>query len=441
MKAGHPDTVMRLKRHLESRAISLKPATKRIGVDAWFPYYAGYSSNFVRESLLGLGVKPGWAVLDPWNGSGTTTAVADTLGCDALGFDINPVAAIVAAARLTRGADAGHSAGLAAELIAVAKRKEAIVASHDPLLSWLSPRVTRRFRSVEGAVLSLLGSKAGVRVNLQTQTPPPFASFFLLCLIRTAKGFARLKENSNPTWATPEKRGDTRLETFDRAYLRMVNGCAADADRATELRALTRATRSEVTLADARSLPLCDASVDAVVTSPPYCTRIDYFRATLFELAALGISPDGEQFRDLRCTAMGTNLMRPHSEIALDSQPDEVRSLLRRIQEHPSKASDTYYHKHFAQYFDDARLAMHEIRRVLKLRSTAVIVVQSSYYKDIPIGLGELYSAIGASLGMRAQVVLRVPVRRVLATINPRAMHHVANRQYSEDVVALQRIA
>ncbi|RYZ17902.1 MAG: hypothetical protein EOO70_00560 [Myxococcaceae bacterium] len=433
-------TLTTLERHLERCAISLKPAVKRVGVDAWFPYYAGYSSGFVREALAGLGAKPGWTVLDPWNGAGTTTAVADALGCDAIGFDINPVAALVAAARLERSANTSHSAGLANEFLAVAGRNELNVADDDPLLDWLSLRVTRRYRSIEGAVLSLLGTKDGVKVNLQAETPPPFAAFFILCLVRTAKRFARMKENSNPTWVTPEKRGDTRTDTFDRAFLAMVATCAADAEKAALARSSVRSTVSTVSLADARALPLEDSSIDAVVTSPPYCTRIDYFRATAFELAALGIGPDGERFRALRSSAMGTNLMR-RTTPDVGPQPNAVRQLLKRISKHPSKASNTYYYKNYSQYFDDARRSIAGICRVLKPGATALLVVQSSYYKDILVPLGDLYSALGEELGFSARVVLRVPVRRVLALINPRAMQHEAERRYSEDVVALQRVA
>ncbi|WP_437782369.1 hypothetical protein [Sorangium sp. So ce1097] len=433
------DTLPNLERHLERCAISLKPAVKREGVDAWFPYYAGYSPGFVREALSGLGAQPGWTVLDPWNGAGTTTSVADALGCDAVGLDINPVAALVAAARLERSANTSHAEGLANQLLEVAGRNDIDLAENDPLLEWLSPRVTRRYRSIEGAVLALLGTKEGVRVNLQTETPPPFAAFFILCLVRAAKRFARMKRNSNPTWITPEKRGDTRTETFDRAFLAMVAACAADAERATSERCASRSTASAVSLADARALFLDDSSVDAVITSPPYCTRIDYFRATAFELAALGISADGKRFRTLRSGAMGTNLMRSTTpDVA--SQPSAVQQLLKRIKKHPSKASNTYYYKHYAQYFDDARLSVSEIGRVLKPEATALLVVQSSYYKDIPVPLGDLYAALGDELGFRSRVVLRVPVRRVLATINPRAMHHEAERRYSEEVVALQRV-
>jgi DNA modification methylase len=433
------DRTKHIARHLANRPLSLKPATKRRGVEAWFPYYAGYSSEFVRQALIGLDSKPGWTVLDPWNGSGTTTHIADSFGCDALGFDINPAAALVASARLTRAADATHSFGLASEVLVVADRSRVEVDPSEPLASWLSVRLIRRYRSIERAILDLLGTKAGARIDIDRATPPPFASFFLLCLLRAARRFIRIQDNSNPTWISPARRGDARTETLDRAFLAMVRAGARDAEEAGLARDPSRIAGSRVAIADARALPLPDAAVDAVITSPPYCTRVDYFKAMSFELAALGIAPDGDRFRELRSQAMGTNLMRKDHPIDVDSQPASVRQLLQRIQSHPSKASDTYYYRSFAQYFDDALRSLREIRRVLKSDAPALLVVQSSYYKNIPIALGDLYAALGATVGMRSRVVHHAQVRRVLATINSRATTHERNRRYTEDVVALQR--
>lgn len=45
---------------------------ERTGVHAWHPYYAGYAEQFVADTLSIL-AEPGDLVLDPWNGSGTTT--------------------------------------------------------------------------------------------------------------------------------------------------------------------------------------------------------------------------------------------------------------------------------------------------------------------------------------------------------------------------------
>ena len=139
---------------------------------------------------------------------------------------------------------------------------------------------------------------------------------------------------------------------------------------------------------------------------------------------------------------MGTNLMRGQQLLAgLESLPPSIRRLLQRIKKHPSKASDTYYFRSFAQYFDDAARSMGEIRRVLKPGCCGVVVVQSSYYKNIPIPLGDLYFALANDLGLVSKIVLRVPVRRVLATINSRAARHEPDRHYTEDVLAFQRAA
>jgi DNA methylase len=65
-----------------------------------FPYYAGFSEAFVGDVLDALQPTDGEVVLDPWNGSGTTTAVAGRAGLISIGVDINPAMAVVAKARL-----------------------------------------------------------------------------------------------------------------------------------------------------------------------------------------------------------------------------------------------------------------------------------------------------------------------------------------------------
>jgi len=133
--------------------------------------------------------------------------------------------------------------------------------------------------------------------------------------------------------------------------------------------------------------------------------------------------------------------MRGGSVAEIGNFPLPVRQLLQRIRRHPSKASDTYYYRSFVQYFDDAARSLDEILRVLKTGGHGVLVVQSSYYKDIPIPLGELYEALAENAGLVSKIVHRNPVRRVLAMINSRAVRHEPQRHYTEDVVCLYRAA
>lgn len=424
---------------LADAALSTKPSVRRTGIESWFPYYAGYSARFVEEVVHSLDVPFRCRILDPWNGSGTTTAVADRMGYDAIGFDINPVAVTVASARLVRPQDALHSEGLVQEILSIANR-ELDVPTSDPLTPWLSRRIRNRYRSIEFAILDLLGSRKGRRVDPTKDAMPPLASFLLLCLVRAAKTFTKSADKSNPTWSQPERAGDAHPSKLDAAFVRMVRTCAEDTEREI-LQSSTRVTASYSRLADSKYLPLETGSVHSVITSPPYCTRLDYAKATEFELAALGIATDGEFYRLLRESAMGTNLIRANGDIvATNRLPAMVSDLLKNIGSHPSKASSGYYLKHFSQYFEDAQRSINEIARVLVPNGSAVLVVQSSYYKEIPIPLGDLYVSMAKRAGLKAKIVHRIPVKKVISSLNTRATKYLQDREYSEDVVAAVKV-
>ena len=54
-------------------------------VDSWYRYYAGYSAGFVEQALKEF-AESAKLVLDPWNGTGTTTVVAASKKVPAVGF-------------------------------------------------------------------------------------------------------------------------------------------------------------------------------------------------------------------------------------------------------------------------------------------------------------------------------------------------------------------
>src|SRR3989338_5969494 len=84
------------------------------GWEGFFPYYAGYPELFARELLMSANLPRHAGVLDPWNGSGTTTFTASALGLSSIGIDLNPVMIVVARARLLPPSEADHLRPLAA---------------------------------------------------------------------------------------------------------------------------------------------------------------------------------------------------------------------------------------------------------------------------------------------------------------------------------------
>jgi hypothetical protein len=84
--------------------------------------------------------------------------------------------------------------------------------------------------------------------------------------------------------------------------------------------------------------------------------------------------------------------------------------LLRRVRAHTSKASSGYYYKNAWQYFEAAHDLIAACLRVLRPGGRAAFVVQDSWYKEIPVQLGDLYVDIARAQGASAAVAVSFPV-------------------------------
>ena len=129
------------------------------GWEGFFPYYAGYSELFARELLQSAKLPRHAVVLDPWNGSGTTTYTASALGLSSIGIDLNPVMIVVARARLLPPSEADHLRPLAATILSHARAAPPTLAPDDPLLGWFDLATASFIRGLEQNIRrSLVGN-------------------------------------------------------------------------------------------------------------------------------------------------------------------------------------------------------------------------------------------------------------------------------------------
>jgi SAM-dependent methyltransferase len=392
-------------------------------VDAWYPYYAGFSAEFARRVLEAI--PRGATVLDPWNGSGTTTHAAAALGIRSIGIDLNPFAALLAGAKAVSFSSQDEARHIARRCVEAARDPAFDINSDDPLLVWLPPNAVRMYRALSEAIPRC------VTTNRRSRA---LAAFLQLCLIRVARGLAAAATSSNPTWVRPGKIPRVSRGTFIRDFESAVQTMAPDALR-------IGTTQPTIIVGDSRRLPLPSESVDAVVTSPPYCTRIDYAVQTAFELACVGIK-QGATFTTLRQALMGTTTVRERTAPTVPSDwAPSVSALLSTVRRHRSYASSGYYYKNLWQYFSDAHLSVRELARVLRPGAFALLVIQTSYYKELLIDLPALYVEMAESAGMRSRVPLTnvIPNSRVMANLNPQAKRHLGQRSYSESVVVMEK--
>jgi len=83
--------------------------------------------------------------------------------------------------------------------------------------------------------------------------------------------------------------------------------------------------------------------------------------------------------------------------------------------------------------------ALEEIKRVLKPGGKGVLVVQSSYFKDIAIPLGEICGEMARNRGLSAETVYCEEVRGHMAHVNTKSSQYKNNKTYSEDFVYFEK--
>lgn len=161
-------------------------------------------------------------------------------------------------------------------------------------------------------------------------------------------------------------------------------------------------TEAKAILGDARNLRQTAESVDLVFTSPPYVTALDYTRSHFLAVAwlenELGLSL--EQYKTRAAAYIGTE-RQPSVRRETKETVDEVKSLKSVLAslraETPTQALLT------ERYFIDMYSVMREIKRILRPGKHAVLVVCPSHIRKIEVPSHEILMEIGNSVGLNAK--------------------------------------
>jgi len=397
-------------------------------VDSWYRYYAGYSAGFVERALK-ESAATAKLVLDPWNGTGTTTVVAASKNVPAIGFDVNPALVVVSRARLLGAGVWASIDPLGEDVVAHAASVEL---DDDPLRFWFTQQAAGSIRGLQQSVHRLL-------VDSGTASQPAYegasgmstlAAFFYTVLFRTVRVLIAPRAGTNPTWWKRVEEAD-RLGPSREEIMTQFRASATELAAGLHRDNYDGGVDIRVGLGDSRCLSLEDGTVDAVVSSPPYCTRIDYGVATRPELAVLGAGE--EDIKLLRNRMVGTPTMT--GECGTPEQWGEtVTAFLAGVAAHGSKASGGYYTKYFRQYYAGMWSSLGELRRVMRDCAPAVLVVQDNYYKDLHNDTAQILGEMAVALGFASAERHDFPVIRNRASMNPRT------RQYRTKALAVESI-
>lgn len=356
-------------------------------------------------------------VLDPWGGVGTTAIAARMIGCPSLTIDINPAIALIARARLLvcEGIDA-----------------EEMIAS-----TLANSRDCQNMREL--ITKASLGLITDVEAPLEglcegIKSTPPSITLLLAAAMAAIRLVTKDSRGSNPTWTRSSTTPETAPPASNNELAFYVGSVAQKMNSASYRAKANGLSKGNSWWGHSTNLDLEDNSVSCVLTSPPYCTRIDYIIQTRHELELLGI--DSRCQRQLREWSMGTPVISHSANTPITS--DLVKGFVASVEHHNSYASRSYYAKFFRQYFSTMTASIKELSRVLKPGSTVGIVVQPSHFKEIVVDLPQMISSIGEENDLRVVSEEHWPARDMRA-LNTISRQYVNQRVLTESLIILRK--
>lgn len=402
----------------------------------WYSYYAGFSDSFISHYISYYAKNyDAPSILDPWNGGGTTTLVSSNLGYNSTGYDINPVALIISKAKFFDSSQIDIEDIKRTVNPVEFENVEKGQIDSDLLFNWFSKKTVQLIRNASVVINRKLAQNGYTSLkSIDIEKIDCRTAFFNLVLFKTVKSLCTNAFCSNPVWIKLEKQEqeiDCTAKEFWGAYTAVLESL---------INSYTPIFNTNVIIgkADSRHLPLNQDTVNIVMTSPPYCTRVDYVISSSIELAVMGYSKD--EIEELRNNMIGTPTIgnNPIGEIN-EIESITAQRVLRKIHSHSSKAAKTYYYKTYFQYFDSMQKSVYEIDRVLANDGIVMLVIQDSYFKDILVDVSKCIREMFYNLGYRHVFSRSFKASNNMRYINTKSRQYNSNTSVDEKFIVLRK--
>ena len=421
-------------------------ANRDAPVHRWVPWIAGFSRQFVQDTLARHLPEPGaGVVLDPFAGVGTTLIEADLAGHAAIGFEINPYAAFAAKTKLR-----AHRLK-PARLLAAVQEFEAFMG--EGARTGRAPEATppAAFRTRAPFYSPAVERKVLLAFDFMAALEAPVADLFRLAFAATMVGYSNY--SYEPSLGRKASVGRPDVDDDD-----VAGAIAAKLSQMADDSAWYRSARANPARDDGRVLErsffdgyeaLEEGSVDLLVTSPPYLNNYHYNRNTRPHLYWLGFCSSPDDLKRLEELNVGTYWQNARDEAHIDLDPsidnDAIRNAIGEVRlRNPDKGiyGGNGWANYAARYFNDCGRFLDGASWCLRPGATALVVIGNSILQGVPIPTDRFLSAIAETRGF-AVAGIHVPretrVGSSIVESSVRAGKANGNSLY-ESVVELRRL-
>jgi SAM-dependent methyltransferase len=362
-------------------------------------------------------------VLDPMAGSGTTLVTARMRGHEAIGFDRDPLAVLIAGAWAS-DVDVAATEKKAGQVLSRAKDRARSIKQSEAYPRGASDEtkefVRYWFDTTNRRQLAALAESIS-RTHDQQIKRLLWCAFSRL-IITKQSGVSLAMDISH---SRPHKSYDTApinaFDHFERAMRIITKAAPFNGNE-------TNRPQASVQNADARELPLEDESVDMVITSPPYLNAIDYLRGHKFSLVWMGHNVG--EVRELRSTNVGAEV-----SANADDNDKATEDIMQQMCDGELQGRN---HGMLRRYVRDLRKCVSENFRVLRPGGKAVYVVGNCNLRDTFVENSECVSALATEVGFTVRPARRRPLpqnRRYLPPPGKRGAGAALHKRMREEVI------
>lgn len=384
--------------------------------------------------------KPGETVMDPMAGSGTTLVEARLMGRNVIGYDLDPLARLIAQVK-SRVVVSEEIAEAYETVIrytesdlktieSLSRAASALRRAQPPDFTgreyWFHPEVSTRL-----ALLSYHIARTEMAEHVRDFLWVAFSSLILAKnSVANARDIVHSRHHYFEHAKIPDVIGKfkSRVKQMRKQMVEFAASCR-----------MAPSARATARLGDVRNMRHSDESVDLVFTSPPYVTALDYSRAHFLAVAwmnrAFQISLD--EYKELGKSYIGTERGTTSTKFVVNEMLEEIPSAKRALK---SLARRSPRHAKLTQrYFLDMHKSFEQIHRVLKNGRHAILVVCPSHIRKVVVPTQTVYVEMCHSLGLqlKQQCTRRISNKK---RILPYMQKAFGKRMSTEYVLVFQKV-
>lgn len=410
-----------------------------VPVHNWYRFVLSYPPHLVRDYLERFGIKKGATVLDPFCGTGTTVVECKKLGIGGVGIEANPLAHFAGSVKLDWTIDPADLIADAEAIAAQAAKELEAQGIQDEFYQPFNSSLKLRGLDVELDKLILKNSISPLPLHkslvlldqIERLRDRPTWNHLRLAFAKSLV-FSISNLKFGPEVGIGKQKEDAPVISPWLAEVKTIaEDLAGVKDRAT--------IPSIVYHADARAIPdvIGPASIDCVITSPPYPNEKDYSRTTRLESVLLGFIHNKEDLRAVKRDLVRSNTRGVYraddDDLWVEDYPEIQRIAeeieRRRIEMGKTSGFERMYARVTKLYFGGMARHFAQLRSVLKPGAYLAYVVgdQASYLR-VMIRTGQLLAEIAEKLGYEVVNIDLFRTRLATAT----------GEQLREEVVVLR---